>query len=660
MDDRGFILDSDAAAEDVYSTLSGDEVRTLLLAPGKRGTPIVCEMQVMPSPRGAQYEALSYVWGDATKSKSISCNGFDFPVTESLHTALVYLRYEDSWRRLWVDQLSINQDRNDELMAQVGLMGTIYSSAGRVIVWLGEFDRKMALAWELLQETTLSSSLVRSDFLHSSPGASSQQTRPSMSRQASSGSSASRLSGRASTSRESLSSSTSSLKSGLSPRPKGKRQNTPPAFRNVLSIFQHVWFSRKWTFQEIILAKAAIICCGGVEMAWSDLTLWYFHYASKLRSSSLLYDSHGSFENVMNVRNELGKGSLTLSSLLMLTRPRSSRKPEDAVYALLGLLPKLVDKLNPISNSLGSPGTGGGSQEAFLFNLYMTAFSYCLESENDLAILSAAGKYKGNVHTVDWPSWLPDWRQPLPLRPLVLADTTVLMSESAFDEEISNGASPDPLKAGIPVYEIKFSPSNASISSAVRPSMTLRGIRLGCIITRPLSWPSTFLVADIVTQPFLQNGQSDAEEPHFAQSLAALVPSRPLLQVRKDARLKGSRNYAIHLIQKSLKTDVQCEPVRTSAMVETGDWLCAFNGGRVLYALRPTNGSNHLDEVLHAGPGARRKRGMQGSGPRPLPKAHGYLDDTTKYIFVGECAVHGLSPVELLETIGERMEFDLV
>lgn len=37
------------------------------------------------------YEALSYVWGSDRKSRSIALNNCDFPVTENLYTALLYL-----------------------------------------------------------------------------------------------------------------------------------------------------------------------------------------------------------------------------------------------------------------------------------------------------------------------------------------------------------------------------------------------------------------------------------------------------------------------------------------------------------------------------------------------------------------------------------------
>ena len=215
-------------------------------------------------------------------------------------------------------------------------VGTIYSSACRVIVWLGKNDQKMSFAFGLVQETSLSSSLVRSDFLNSSSGPSTPRRKSVTPQSTPRHASLSSYPTRASRSRKSLpnlSSSTSSLTSlsSSSPRPKNRRKDTLPALRHALSIFQHVYFSRKWTFAEIILAKAAIICCGELEMAWSDLSLWYFHYASKLRSSSLLYDSDGSFENILKVRSELDKGTLTMSNLLMLTRPRLSTKPEGKV-----------------------------------------------------------------------------------------------------------------------------------------------------------------------------------------------------------------------------------------------------------------------------------------------------------------------------------------
>lgn len=645
MDDRGSTLNHDAVAGDVYTKLALSELRILLLAPGKRGSPIECEMRVVSSPTTTQYEALSYVWGDTAQSRSIRCNGFKFRVTESLYTALDHLRYADCWRRIWVDQLSINQIEKDELMSQLGLMGAIYSSATRVIVWLGTCDKKMALAWELLEETTLSSSLARSDFLSSASAPSTPTPRRIPSR-----SCISKYSKRASTSRESLASSTSSLSSMTPTRPKTKRHNTPPSLKYALSIFQHAWFSRKWTFQEIVLANAAIICCGSLEMAWADLTSWYFHYASKLRSSSLLYDSDGSFGNIMNIRNEVNKGQLRLSNLLMLTRPRLSTKPEDAIYAILGLLPELTAHLKAGTRNLGSPANSS-STERILFELYLSAFTYCLEQENDLAVLSAAGIYKANSRADGWPSWLPDWRQQLPLRPLVLTEPTVLGPEAAFDEETFGCSPSSPLleTADAPVYKLNLIPSSDPLDPVC--SLIVQGIRLGCVATRPGSWPSTFLIADTIARRQLESRKLSLGK-QFSQSVASLTTNSPKL-VKMLHRSK-SQGYSGDLGQSYLDSEVQCESIRTSASVEAGDWLCAFRGGRVLYAIRPV----YADDPIHQDNDMRHTDPDRMELTRSPPKA------PLKCQFVGECAVHGLYPYDLFEASnanGETLvEFELV
>lgn len=42
-------------------------------------------------------------------------------------------------------------------------------------------------------------------------------------------------------------------------------------FSALKTLFERSWFSRKWTFQEIILARKAIVCCGSLELVWDDL-----------------------------------------------------------------------------------------------------------------------------------------------------------------------------------------------------------------------------------------------------------------------------------------------------------------------------------------------------------------------------------------------------
>ncbi|KAF4427476.1 Heterokaryon incompatibility 6 OR allele [Fusarium acutatum] len=92
-----------------------------------------------PSP----YIALSYVWGLGDKTQSIDVSTLNddeetfILITESLETALQHFRKPDEVITLWIDQICINQADNKEKSQQVAMMGSIYSSATQVLVWLG-------------------------------------------------------------------------------------------------------------------------------------------------------------------------------------------------------------------------------------------------------------------------------------------------------------------------------------------------------------------------------------------------------------------------------------------------------------------------------------------------------------------------------------------
>ncbi len=125
---------------------SEPEFRILELLPGAQGEQLACHLVVAKLAESAgRFKALSYVWGTGSKSctiliapptgeagelKSVSIN-------ELVHTALIHLRRPDNPVRLWIDQICINQDDNAEKGGQVSLMGSIYSTAEEVLVWLG-------------------------------------------------------------------------------------------------------------------------------------------------------------------------------------------------------------------------------------------------------------------------------------------------------------------------------------------------------------------------------------------------------------------------------------------------------------------------------------------------------------------------------------------
>jgi len=61
--------------------------------------------------------------------------------TDNLAVALRYLGQSTEFRTLWIDAICINQDDVTERGLEVVKMGSIYSQARQVIIWLGpEFE----------------------------------------------------------------------------------------------------------------------------------------------------------------------------------------------------------------------------------------------------------------------------------------------------------------------------------------------------------------------------------------------------------------------------------------------------------------------------------------------------------------------------------------
>lgn len=89
-------------------------IRLLRLFQGRRyyNDELICgelfEAEI-PHDRDDTYEALSYTWGDPTRTKTITINDQKVAVTTNLYDALLHLRNPEKDRILWVDALCINQ-----------------------------------------------------------------------------------------------------------------------------------------------------------------------------------------------------------------------------------------------------------------------------------------------------------------------------------------------------------------------------------------------------------------------------------------------------------------------------------------------------------------------------------------------------------------------
>ncbi|KAK5120826.1 hypothetical protein LTR85_005893 [Meristemomyces frigidus] len=95
------------------------------------------------------YTALSYAWGDLTDVTPVEINGFCIKVTVNLAQALLQLRAKGE-HVLWIDAICINQSDAYEKSQQILRIGQIYSTARKVIAWLGPANADLRSAMSIL------------------------------------------------------------------------------------------------------------------------------------------------------------------------------------------------------------------------------------------------------------------------------------------------------------------------------------------------------------------------------------------------------------------------------------------------------------------------------------------------------------------------------
>ncbi|CAG9987024.1 unnamed protein product [Clonostachys byssicola] len=214
-----------------------DEIRLIVLDPGAPGDALTCRLINVRQSWRTRYEALSYTWGDPSVTRPLSCSGHTIDITVSLHDALTDLRHRRRRRLLWVDAVCINQTDNDEKGQQVKLMGSIYSRARRVLIYLGKSDEGVAgaakdirwLDWKFMPLHIQRYSTRLAAF--GLPGTLIHERLPKM---------------------------------------KPIRSDNFN-WGNVINLLRRPWFERTWIIQEAILAKRAWVIYGDQSIPWAML-----------------------------------------------------------------------------------------------------------------------------------------------------------------------------------------------------------------------------------------------------------------------------------------------------------------------------------------------------------------------------------------------------
>lgn len=290
------------------------EIRLLTLLPDGESEPLRCQLTTVSLASGANYNALSYVWGNSASStpeSTILLGSNRFSVTPNLHSALRHLRGLGSESLcLWVDAVCINQKETDERNQQVAMMRDIYASAAQVTIWLGESDEHSDFAFDAMRAVADK----RSWFWRGNPEEEAEQRSDVL-------------------------------------------KHCGDFFFSLES--SRPWFSRVWILQELAVAKGdPVVVCGYKSILWSSFaTAW--QAISKSPSFGLVslqkehqvpggksqFLAQTKLDVLDNLRKSTQETGGSLRRLLLISCTSAATDPRDRIYGLHGLLEK--DTVDP-------------------------------------------------------------------------------------------------------------------------------------------------------------------------------------------------------------------------------------------------------------------------------------------------------------------------
>ncbi|OAK99899.1 HET-domain-containing protein [Phaeosphaeriaceae sp. SRC1lsM3a] len=284
--------------------LSGRKFRLLLISPAcDPHQQVECHCFPFDLDSAPAYEALSYVWGKNSAETAINFNGSKITVGIALADALSRLRHPSSTRIIWADALCINQKDAEEKSHQVPMMGSIYSMARRVVVWLGRQDTFFSMTAKIMVHF-IGTACRQYDYTRSQLQLPDNDERY-----------------------ESLEIPAEEF--------------TPEGLQSLKHLFGRRWFRRIWCVQEICLAREAIVLYGDVEIPWEAVGLtasWIFDRTTGPGEKDALSSSLNKIlsANADLLCDEDIKGSLL--EVLQFFREFKATDPRDRVYGLLNLV----------------------------------------------------------------------------------------------------------------------------------------------------------------------------------------------------------------------------------------------------------------------------------------------------------------------------------
>ena len=390
----------------VYKPLdeTRNEIRLLVINRRVPFVPISCALlhvsldQQPPPP----FEAVSYVWGDSTRTHVVQVDGAAMPITASVRAILEQKASISKAKTVWIDAVCINQDDTAEKGWQVQkMMLRIYQAARFTTVHLPMPNPRE-------HDAHLVPMFLRHLVLHMALQGPETRDWSIMSMHL----------------RET--------------RQCGGQQ--PPRWRALLAFFQSSWFERVWVVQELAAARHVRIVYGGRHIHYGTLLAVLKTILQSGRSDiglaviTLGPDhvapmppafAHMPIMMVYRARFQ-EHGPIPFHEILRTLMSMKSTVPVDKIYALQGL-----------SDAAGCPDLpvryDGDPRPAALMN---TAY-YLMSRPEGLQVLQLAGT--GWPHSQpDVPSWVVDWTRSIPsyFAALILAGEHKYTAATRATEEL--------------------------------------------------------------------------------------------------------------------------------------------------------------------------------------------------------------------------------
>ena len=388
------------------------EVRILVLAPGAGNDALGGDLIVESlNYDDLHYTALSYTWsGPVSGSAIIIIGGLPFHITDNLESALRRFRGSTRPKNLWVDAICINQNDSEEKNVQVSLMGDIYASATRTMVWLGEESAESDVAMDFVHSLGQRTDVplrVPSDEVGGDNNDIEDNSNDEYDYSSDESSNNSDADG-TDVNTEADSSDSESGEYNSDVHVSGEVDSNDDGWgkdysddmnshadrtslRAVADLMQRKWWTRVWVIQEALKLRRVTVVCGDKEV---DMTYFVQLVKEKLE---LKFDSEPPFIKILSNwyfhKQQAGTRGISLMDLTLRTQSFQATVRRDRVYALLGLA-------TPEARSWIIPDYSDDmSQRLFLIRVTAYFLRFSVRS------LRFASYSRGS----DCPSWVPDW-----------------------------------------------------------------------------------------------------------------------------------------------------------------------------------------------------------------------------------------------------------